>query len=183
MPHHGKFILLFMVSFALMGMGTGAEQQAEIKGLTACQMSEKGVMEITIQNDTNRGSTQAPPYEFANLDAKHPLIVELAPESSSEKWADVRRAIATCAKLDLTVWYAFGSLRMKMEPEGQQCRMNIIIEGEITENGQKDGFTCIGDSAVFNDLDLAHDGQALRQRPPAELPETLKPFCKHISSN
>jgi hypothetical protein len=109
--------------------------------------------------------------------------MELAPASPAEKWATAQRAIAMCAKLDLTVWYAFGSARLTLEPQEQQCRMTVMIEGEMAEAGRHKGFTCLGTPEVFKDLDLAHDGQALRQGPPEELPETLKPLCTPISTN
>jgi hypothetical protein len=110
-------------------------------------------------------------------------VLDLEPSAPAEQWERVHQAVAQCAKLDLTVWYAFGSAKLTIRPEGKQCRMNLFFEGELTESESPEGYTCSGDPAIFKELDLVQDGEVLREMPPRNLPEALKPYCKALMPN
>ncbi len=177
------YLMLIIFPLIFMGMGLSAGQQEVYRDPIIAETGNKVVAASSMQEDTNKAGYQA--YVCASSDsyAEQKLILELEPTSPSKKWEAVYHAIENCVELDLTVWYSFGSLRLKIQLEGNQCRMNLLFEGELTESNGREGFTCLGDPAVFKELDLVHDKKALRSGPPTELPEALKTFCKPLPLN
>ena len=167
----------------LLGMRLSYKQQEGCENLPVDMAGKEDIRRFCEKKDTIRSQNQTSLYDASNPDTKPQLVFDLEPSSPSEKWQTVYEAITRCVKLDLTVWYAFGSVRLKIYPEGRQCRMDWFIEGELSETDHREGFTCRGDPAIFKKLELVYDGEVFREMPPKELPEALKPYCQPVSTN
>lgn len=183
MRKYGIYPLLILFTAVLLGMRPGYKQHESGENLPVAMAGKEDIGGGCDKKNTIRSQNRISLYDAGNPDTKSQLVFDLEPSSPSEKWQTVHDAITRCAKLDLTVWYAFGSARLKIHPEGRQCRMEWIIEGELSETNHRQGFTCHGDPAIFKELDLVHDEEVLREIPPKELPEALKPFCQPMSTN
>ena len=180
---HGTYILFFMLISVLPGMMPSYKQQEVYEDLPNGIAAKKDIAGGCEKKDTHFSQHRNSPHETGKQTTPPQLVFDLEPSSPSEKWKTVYDAITECAQLDLTVWYAFGSARLKIQPEGRQCRMDWFIEGELTETNHRQGFTCLGDPVILKELDLVHDGEVLRETPPKKLPEALKPFCRPVPAN
>jgi len=167
----------------LLGMRLSYKQQESGENLLVAMASKEDIERVCEKKDTIYSQHRTSPHDAGKLDRKPQLVFDLEPSSPSEKWQTVYDAITRCTKLDLTVWYAFGSARLKIQPEGRQCRMDWFIEGELSETDHQQGFTCRGDPAIFKKLELVYDGEVFREMPPKKLPAALKPFCQPMSTN
>ncbi len=107
-----------------------------------------------------------------------PIVFVLAASAAQAKWQAVQHAIESLAKIDLTIWYDFGSIHLQTAPENGLCRMNLTVEQELTENEKAATVTCLLDPQQFNILDLVYDGDAPRKAPPDPLPRVLKSLCR-----
>ena len=105
-------------------------------------------------------------------------VIEIDPDTSIEEWRIIEALILRCAKVELTIWYNFGSLMLKLHPHEGRCRMDFRLAGELTETDRQHKFTCIGDPSIFSQLYLIHDGSSPRQMPSQKLQNILRSLCE-----
>lgn len=105
-------------------------------------------------------------------------VYKLEPSASENKWREVQQTLDRHAKINLTVWYDFGSLNLKGTPENDLYRIDITIERELAENEKTSMMTCIIHGQHFSILDLVRDGDKVRNSPPEQLPEPLNALCR-----
>jgi hypothetical protein len=73
----------------------------------------------------------------------------------------------------VTVWYPFGSARVRTTPAGRACRVDLDLD---VENGEE-RYACTVPLGRPWTWDLVSDGATVRQAPPTELPSDLARLC------
>jgi hypothetical protein len=97
-----------------------------------------------------------------------------APDADSA-WDRVAAAVTRCEPVEATVWFAFGSMRLRARPGAHgRCQLDLELERE----GDKRAFDCVLPAAAPFRLDPLGRPGARKQSPPPELPRDLAPHCK-----
>jgi hypothetical protein len=100
--------------------------------------------------------------------------IDVRQPDRDEAWKRARVALSRCAATDVTLWYDFGSARIRARPAERTCAVEIVLETEMAE--QKWACTWrLGKPWVW---DLISDGKRIREAPPAQLPAELSQPCK-----
>src|SRR4051812_33665572 len=97
------------------------------------------------------------------------MNIEVSAADATAQWARAAALVARCAPVDVTVWYPFGSARVRAEPEKSGCRVDIETEVE----GDRRRLACALPAGTAFEWNLVSDGGKPRQAPPRDPPPGL----------
>lgn len=100
--------------------------------------------------------------------------IDVGKPDRDEAWQRARAALSRCASADVTIWYDFGSARIRATPAARACRVELALETETAEHK----WSCSLPLGKPWTWELISDGERIRNAPPSQLPPELAKACK-----
>jgi hypothetical protein len=102
-----------------------------------------------------------------------PIAIDARKESAASSWQAVTELMARREAVDVTVWYDFGSARLRGRAMGPKYEVDFLTEIEMSERR----YACSLDASTPWSLDLVVVDGKPRSSPPQELPKDMQGWC------
>jgi hypothetical protein len=113
-----------------------------------------------------QGASTVPDVSQAHAQDRAPIAAELDVDRSADHdtFARIRPAIVGCQLATVHLHYAFGHVAMTTQRHERACRLQITIEGELSEERMSATLLC--DVSVMNMVDWLKSHGRNRETPP-----------------